>query len=159
MNAKLLQISVNPQGGPLKHRVAQAKIETNGVVGDKQNDRRYHGGPERAVCLYSWELIRELQDEGHPIEPGKTGENLTIAGLDWTQMRPGVRLQIGEVELEIVSFTAPCYKIASNFVDGDFKRISQKVRPGWSRVYACVLREGVVREGDSVEVLAADEQG
>jgi MOSC domain-containing protein YiiM len=153
---KLIQISVNPQGGVPKGRVPQAFLSTTGVQGDKQRERRFHGGPERAVCLYSYERICALQDEGHAIDCGTAGENLCVAGVDWDEIVPGVRLQIGEALLEIASYTKPCFKIAASFVDGDFSRIYQKLHPGWSRVYARVLREGTVREGD--KVLVSDER-
>lgn len=154
MSASIVQISVNPRGGVPKTRVASAVLGTQGVGGDLQRNRKFHGGPERAVCLYALELIEALQAEGHPIDCGTTGENLAIRGLNWEEMKPGVRLQIGaEIELEIVSYTAPCFKIAASFVDGEFTRISQKVHPGQSRVYARVLREGLAHEGDRVSVL------
>ena len=150
---RIVQISVNPKGGAPKYKVASARLETNGVEGDRQNDRRFHGGPERAVCLYSWDLIRALQDEGHSIECGATGENLAISGVKWNEVVPGARLLLGEaVLIEIVSYTSPCYKIADAFKDGDFKRISQKLRPGWSRVYARVLQPGKVCEDDEVKL-------
>jgi len=38
-------------------------------------------------------------------------------------------------------------------------RISQRSNPGWSRLYARVLRTGVVRPGDVVEVLKRRESG
>ena len=155
MSATLVQISVNPRGGVPKLRVESARVETNGVAGDKQRNRKLHGGPERAVCLYALELIEDLQSEGHPIDCGTTGENLTLRGLDWNEIKPGARLQIGEeIELEIASYTAPCQNIAASFVDGEFKRISQKIHPGQSRVYARVLREGIAHEGDNVRVLS-----
>lgn len=150
---RIVQISVNPRGGVPKMRVREARITTTGVEGDKQRDRRFHGGPDRAVCLFSYEHIRALQDEGHPIDCGTTGENLTISGLDWAALQPGSVLRLGnEVQLEIASYTAPCVNIAASFTHGEFKRISHKLRPGWSRVYARVLVEGTVREGDSVTV-------
>jgi MOSC domain-containing protein YiiM len=152
-NARVVQVNVNPKGGVPKHRVADAEITINGVIGDKQRDRRYHGGPERAVCLYSYERIRELQDEGHSINCGTTGENLTISGLDWASLGAGDRLRIGEqVRLEITRDTTPCYKIGGSFIDSEFTRIAQKVHPGWSRFYARVLVEGRVAEGDAVEL-------
>lgn len=134
-------------------RVAEAFISTEVVRGDKQRNRKFHGGPERAVCLFSYELMRALQDEGHPIDCGTTGENLALSGLNWNEVTPGARLKIGEeVELEVTSFTTPCSNIAASFVDGHFMRISQKLHPGWSRVYARVLHEGLVREGDEVRL-------
>jgi len=136
-----------------KHRVPHTEVTTEGVTGDKQRNRRFHGGPSRAVSLYSYENIQALQDEGHPIECGTTGENLTISGLDWARLAPGARLRIGAgVRLEITSYTTPCSNIAGSFADGEFTRISQKLHPGWSRLYAKVLCGGTVREGDEVAV-------
>jgi MOSC domain-containing protein YiiM len=51
-----------------------------------------------------------------------------------------------------MSYTIPCEKNARWFRDGDFKRVSHKKNPGWSRLYAKVLCEGMVRPGDAVEV-------
>jgi MOSC domain-containing protein YiiM len=151
---KLVQINVNPQGGVPKYRVVQTRITSTLVQGDKQRNLKFHGGPERAVCLYSWEVICALQDEGHPIDCGTTGENLTISGIDWSLLTSGARLQVGaEVLLELTRETTPCNKIAASFIDGDFMRVYHKLRPGWSRWYARVLCEGVVREGDPIELL------
>jgi MOSC domain-containing protein YiiM len=86
--------------------------------------------------------------------PGSVGENLTLAGLDWSRLAPGARLALGEEALvEVTGYTAPCKTIAASFLDGDFKRISHKLRPGHSRLYARVLRPGRLRVGDRVQVL------
>jgi MOSC domain-containing protein YiiM len=144
------QINVSDGGVP-KRPVLEAVITKAGVEGDRQQNLKVHGGPDRAVCLYSLELIERLQDEGHSIEAGSSGENLTLAGLEWEKLTLGDRLHVGpEVQLEIVSYTSPCDKNARWFRDRDFKRVSQKVNPGWSRFYARVLREGMVRPGDEV---------
>lgn len=137
-------------GGVPKLPRSCARIHATGVEGDRQEDQVFHGGPDRAVCLYSLELIEALQGEGHPIVPGAIGENLTIQGIDWIDIRPDTRLEIGEVLLEITRSTTPCYKIAAAFAGGVFTRVSQKVHPGWSRYYARVLREGLVTSGDRV---------
>jgi MOSC domain-containing protein YiiM len=148
----LYQINTSDGGVP-KRPVAEARITSEGLVGDRQRNRDVHGGIDRAVCVFSLDLIRALQAEGHVIEPGSTGENLTIAGLDWAGLRPGVRLRIGaQVRLEITSYTAPCKHNARWFLNGNFSRISQKLHPGWSRVYAKVLEEGIVRSGDSIVI-------
>ncbi len=149
---RVVQINVNPDGGVPKHRVSSAVVTVGGVAGDKQRLRRFHGGPTRAVSLYSYEHIEALQAEGHAITPGSTGENLTIGGLDWASLRAGTRLRIGQrLRIEITGYAAPCSNIAGSFKDGVFKRISHKVNPGWSRLYARVLEEGSVSEGDLVE--------
>ncbi len=150
MTAGMLHSINVSKGGVPKSPRATALIGADGVEGDRQADRRFHGGPDRAVSLYSWDLIQALQVEGHPIVPGAIAENLTLTGIDWTAMRPGARLAIGEVQLEITRYTSPCYKIAGAFRDGAFVRVSQKVHPGWSRVYARVLAEGRIAAGDAV---------
>ena len=140
-------------GGVPKHTVFEAFISEEGVGGDAQIDLQYHGGPDRAVVLFSLEQIRALQAEGHPIAPGSTGENLTVSGLDWTTIAPGTCLQVGGATLQITRYASPCSKIGSSFLDRDFTRISQKVRPGWSRLCARVLTPGLVRPGDHVQVV------
>lgn len=146
--------SVNiSSGGVPKKRVSGAQVSLSGVVGDAQDDKKHHGGPERAVCIYSLERIHALQQEGHPIDVGTAGENVTVEGLDWDLVVPGVRLRIGdEVVLEVASFTNPCKTIKGSFIDGKFVRIAHKLHPGWSRVYARVISEGTIHFGDPIEL-------
>jgi MOSC domain-containing protein YiiM len=118
--------------------------------GDWQRNRKYHGGPDRALCLYSQEHLDALVAEGHPVERGTLGENVTISGLPWEQVRPGARLRIGGVEAEVTGFASPCQKIAFGFADGRSTRVGEKVNPGWSRVYVRILVEGDVAVGDPV---------
>jgi len=146
---------VNVSGGGVpKRRIESAWVGALGVAGDRQDDPVHHGGPDRAVCLYSLEVIQALQGEGHPIAPGTAGENLTLSGLEWSIVVPGTCLRAGSAVLEIVSYTVPCRTIRESFVEHRFGRISQIANPGWSRVYARVLEEGEVRVGDPVTVLA-----
>jgi MOSC domain-containing protein YiiM len=150
-------VSVNvSNGGVPKKRVSGAQVSLLGVVNDAQDDKKHHGGPERAVCIYSLERIHALQAEGHPIDVGTAGENVTVEGLDWDLVVPGVRLRIGDqVVLEVASFTNPCKTIKGSFIDGKFVRIAQKLHPGWSRVYARVITEGTIHFGDPIELTPA----
>jgi MOSC domain-containing protein YiiM len=146
--------SINVSGGGVpKLPIAEAAITVDGVAGDRQRDRRYHGGPDRAVTLFSTERIAALRAEGHPIEAGRTGENLTVSGVDWTRATPGARLEIGEVRLEITRYATPCANITAFFTGGDIARVGHKLNPGWSRVCARVLVPGRVRVGDAVRLL------
>lgn len=151
---RVVQVNVNPRGGVPKHPVAATEVTAEGVAGDRQRDRRHHGGPLRAVSLFSLERIEALRGEGHPIAPGTTGENLTLAGVDWDTLKVGDRLRVGEwVELEITGYASPCSNIEESFAEAKFTRMSQKLHPGWSRLYAKVLAAGAVRAGDPVEHL------
>ena len=142
------------RGGVPKLSVAQAHVGVAGMSGDCQRNLKYHGGPDRALCLYSLELIEALRAEGEPIGVGTTGENVTLSGLEWTLVTPGVRLGLGAgVVIEVTDYTTPCRTIQGSFVGRRSGRVSQKRHPGWSRVYARVLAEGVVRVGDPVCVV------
>jgi len=154
--ARVLQVNVNPAGGVPKHPVDAAMLTVDGVRGDRQLDLKEHGGPRRAVCLFAAERIEALAAEGHPIGPGTTGENLTIRGLDWATLRPGDQLLIGErARLQITAPAPPCKTIADSFTERAFRRISEKLHPGWSRLYASVLAQGEARPGDAVRVIPA----
>jgi len=151
---RIVQISISPGGVP-KRPVDTAHVTHDGLDGDAHRDRTHHGGPERAVCVYSMEAIRALTAEGHAIAPGTLGENVTVEGLDWARVEPGVRLSLGEaVLLEVTRYTSPCFNIKAAFVDGEYARVSQKRHPGWSRIYTRVLREGTIRTGDPARLVS-----
>ena len=147
----LVQVS-SSNGGVPKAALPSATVGRRGVIGDRQAERRHHGRPLQALSIWSQEVIDELRGEGHPIGPGLAGENLTVAGIDWRTIRPGVRLLIGEVLAEVSAFASPCKKNAQWFSDRDFRRIDHDLHPGWSRAYAWVLEGGAVAPGDDVLV-------
>lgn len=151
MAGRIHQINVSPGGVP-KRPIESATVTPLGLVGDDHNDKAGHGGPERALCLYSIEQIEGLRAEGHPVEPGWMGENVTTVGIDLTAVEPGDRFLLGEsVLVEVTRHTTPCKNIVGAFKDGDFTRVSQKLHPGWSRFYARVLVGGEIRPGDAIE--------
>ena len=139
-------------GGVPKLPVRGVEVTVDGVVGDWQRNRRYHGGPDRALCLYSLERLERLREEGHAVAPGALGENVTIAGLDWDAVVPGMRLRLGAVLVEVTSYTVPCRTIGHAFRLRRASRVGQKSHPGWSRVYARVLVPGRIALGDPVAV-------
>jgi MOSC domain-containing protein YiiM len=146
------QVNVS-RGGVPKVPVPQAVLAELGFLGDSVAQTRIHGGPDRAVCLYSLERIEALRAEGHPVFPGALGENVTISGLEWGDVAPRARLALGESLVEVTRYTTPCITTAP-YVSGDMTRYHQEHRPGWSRVYARVLRAGTVRSGDEVRLVA-----
>ena len=137
-------------GGVPKRSISHAVINDLGIESDKQANTKSHGGPMRALCLFSFELQEALNSVGHSIKPGDLGENLTVSGLDWNTVTPGKRFQIGSVCIEITEYTTPCYKIAAYFKDEDFVRIDQAKNPGWSRVYARIIDGGDLSLNESV---------
>lgn len=149
--ATIVALGSSPGGVPKLPR-NEVFVSKSGLDGD---GHRYHGhgGPDKAVCLYAVEVIDALRAEGHPIAAGTTGENVTVRGLDWPAIVPGVRLMLGAVEVEVTEYATPCQTIVDSFADRRSKRISQKLHPGWSRVYARVITEGILILGDPVRVV------
>lgn len=138
-------------GGVPKRAARFVEVDHQGVVGDRQATRRHHGAPWQALCLWSEEVIAAFAAGGHPIGPGYAGENVTIAGLRWGDVRPGVRLAIGTVRCEVSSYAVPCRQNAPWFADRNFDRIHHRHGPV-SRMYATVIAPGSIAVGDAVVV-------
>jgi len=145
------QLNVSDGGVP-KKPVRVAEVGDRGLLGDRQAARQHHGRPLQALCLWSLEVIDALRAEGHPIEPGAAGENVTLSGIDWSTIRPGTQLLIGDVLAEVSAWATPCAKNAQWFSDRDFGRIDHDRHPGWSRAYAWVREPGTIRSGDAFVV-------
>lgn len=146
MEGKLVQLNVS-NGGMPKLPVESAHITREGVEGDWQRNRKYHGGVDRAVCLFSHELYDWLREQGIDLFYGAVGENFTTRGIDLNQLEPGDRLKVGQCVIEITKVRVPCSNLKKWNADLPELIVG---RSGW---VARVVEEGVVRAGDAVEVV------
>ena len=142
----VMQLSVSPGGLP-KLAVDAAEVTWKGMDGDRQATRVHHGRPWQALCVWSAEVIDDFRRQGHPLEPGRAGENITISGLPWAEVRAGVRLRVGEVLCEVSAYALPCNTNTRWFIDGNFNLMHHDRGPV-SRVYATVLEPGRIATGD-----------
>jgi MOSC domain-containing protein YiiM len=142
----LVQLSVSLGGIP-KLPVESAFVGVGGVTGDRQNDSKHHGGPDRAVCLFSEELYAWLREQGVEVAAGGVGENFTTRGVDLDELTPGDRLAVGACVIEITKVRNPCGKLRK------WHPRLKEIITGHSGWVARVIREGVVRPGDAIEVL------
>jgi MOSC domain-containing protein YiiM len=149
----LVQLN-SSQGGVPKTAVDSAYIGWKGVEGDRQATRKHHGRPFQALSLWSAEVMETLRSEGHHVVPGSAGENITVSGISWNDVRPGTRMRIGEVLCDISSYAVPCKQLAELFVDRDFNRIHHdrdlENKTASCRVYATVVERGNVSPGDPI---------
>ena len=134
-------------GGVPKLGAPGVDVDWGGVVGDRQRARQHHGRPWQALCIWSKEVIGQFNRDGHRLTAGAAGENVTVAGLHWPDVRPGVRLHLGSVVCEVSAFAVPCKKNAQWFAGGQFSLMHHDQGPV-SRVYATVLRPGRIDTGD-----------
>ena len=146
MTGTLVQVNVSGGGMP-KLPVPSAIVTRDGVAGDWQKNRKYHGGPDRAVCLFSEELYDWLREQGvKDLVNGAIGENFTTRGIDLMALRNGDRLRVGrECVIELTDVREPCRQLKK--WDARFPKLIVG-RSGW---VAKVVREGEVRAGDVIE--------
>lgn len=150
MQGSIVGLFASPKGGVPKPSVEALHILEDGCIGDKQNDTKHHGGANRAVCLFSEEVLRNLQHENHPIYPGSVGENILIKDIQWDNVAIGTQFHFEQVIVEITSDASPCQTIKDSFLNDEFKRISAKLYPQSTRWYAKVIQSGVVVTGEQV---------
>lgn len=126
--------------------VEEAEIEAGkGIVGD-----RYHGARHRHLTVQSLaDLVAAGEELGHPIDPSATRRNITISGGE-IPTRPGDRVRIGEVELEVVRIAAPCTLLDDGIAPG--ARHALRRRAG--TVFR-TLTSGSIRIGDEVDLHVA----
>ena len=155
MSAVVHSINISSKGGVPKLPINKAQIKFEGVEGDfnKFRTEKKNSTGTRAVTLFSLEQIEKLKSEGHAIDVGTTGENITVEGIDWPTLEVGARMMIGEAVIELSEPTAPCSKIGKSFIDGAFSRIDHELELGWSRWSASVIEEGQVEIGSQVILL------
>ncbi len=144
----VVQLSTS-KGGLPKLPQPRVTVGWRGVDGDRQATRVHHGRPFQALCLWSDEVIRSFQADGHPVAPGLAGENVTVRDIRWADVRPGVRLQVGSVLCEVSSYAVPCFQNKAWFREGDFELMHHDRGPV-SRVYATVLQPGEIAVDDTV---------
>ena len=149
-----------PEGhfsGIVKRAVAgPVWLGESGFAADVQVDRRVHGGPERAVCVFTMAGYRHWAEvyprRAADFVPGAFGENLYCAGIDEREACIGDRWQLGEAVLEISQPRNPCWKLSQHMELPDLsKRI---VRTGYGAGWLCrVIQPGHVQAGDRLSIL------
>jgi MOSC domain-containing protein YiiM len=159
----LVQINRSKGGVPKREVPPPVMLSAEGIEGDWQRDRRYHGGPDRAVLMIASEVLDELKSKHYPVYPGSLGENLTVTGLDPAHWRPGQRYRIGDdAEIELTTLRAPCAQIQIYGDNIGTELYDRKCRAGdfssprWAKggYYARVTRSGLVNKGAAVRLVS-----
>jgi len=161
MTGIVLRTSIKPrtdgQRGLPKPAVPSLEITYRGAAGDFNNYRteQMPDDLDQALLLLTEEVLRDLQSDGWPVQPGDLGENLTLAGIPERMLAPGVRLRIGEALVEVSLACDPCATLYELPYIGrgrgpEFLR-RLNGRRGW---YARVLEPGIVTPGTPVQLVS-----
>ena len=163
MKGRVYQVNVKAktpgEHGLPKQPVASAWATRHGFAGDHNNYREevLKGDTDQALLIVPIEVMRELNSEGWPIQPGDFGENITTEGIPYEEFVPGLRYKIGGAVVQISKPCAPCTRLYSlPYVGPDKGPTFLKTtlnRRGW---YARVLSEGEIRKSDEIEDIDGD---
>ncbi|MBA2667701.1 MAG: MOSC domain-containing protein [Trueperaceae bacterium] len=123
-----------------------------GFRGDTVADRKNHGGPDKAVCVYPAARYDDwLERYGHPLRRPAFGENLLLAHADEASTYVGDLYRLGTALVEVRQPRVPCYKPAA--FTGEARLTLDLRSTGWTGWYLGVREDGVIGEGDYAELL------
>lgn len=137
-------VSVSDRKGVMKHNVPQALLQVDhGLAGDAHAE-----GGHRQVSLLAQESIDKMVALGAKVAPGDFAENLTVQGMAVMHLPVGTRLQVGaEALLEVTQIGKTCHKGCAIR-----EQVGDCVMPR-EGIFARVLKGGVVKPGDVIEVI------
>lgn len=139
-------ICISEKKGTEKHTVPEGQFVVGfGIEGDA------HGGNwHRQVSLLSYDKVEEFNKRGADAGDGAFGENLVVSGLDFRSFPVGTRLKAGTVELEMTQIGKECHTHCAIY-----HRMGECIMPR-EGVFAEVIKAGVIRPGDQMEVILPD---
>jgi MOSC domain-containing protein YiiM len=166
VRGRIAQLHLKPREGRSrglpKRAVAHLTITSEGVQGDfnRWRTEKANGDPDQAVLILSGEILADLRAEGWPVQAGELGENLTLADLPRDALRPGARVHVGGVVLEVSKACDPCIVLYSlpyvGITRGPAFVRTLKGRRGW---FARVLQGGTITPEMPVEVMLPSASG
>ena len=136
-------ICISERRGTAKHPVETARLlEGYGIEGDA------HGGNwHRQVSLLGLEKIEDFRKRGAEVEFGAFGENIVAEGIDFRRLPVGSWIGIGEAVLELTQIGKECHTHCAIY-----HSVGDCIMPR-EGVFARVLKGGIIRVSDRVEVL------
>ncbi|MCT2196906.1 MULTISPECIES: MOSC domain-containing protein [unclassified Paenibacillus] len=151
-------IEVEHQGktvrtGIFKMPVTEARyLSSVNFAGDEQADLKFHGGPDKAVCVYPYERYAYWEEKfGITLELGAFGENITTEGMLEDEICIGDRFRMGGTMVQVSQPRQPCFKLG---VKHGLPELPQAIQQtGYTGYYFRVLQEGEVRPGDQLELV------
>ena len=140
VSSRVASIHLAPGSRLPTRSVPQVEAEAGvGLVGD-----RYHGTKHRHVTVQALDDLAVAEEVlGRPIDPGLTRRNITLDHGP-VPTRPGERMRIGDVELEVVRIAAPCRLLDDWLGPGAMQALRS---PRGGTVFR-LLGSGTIRVGD-----------
>ncbi|WP_411830074.1 MOSC domain-containing protein [Metasolibacillus meyeri] len=138
-----------------KQQVASVYLAKSGFDGDDVADKKHHGGPDRAVCLYPLEHYAQWQQElGKTLPTAAFGENLTVTNMIEANVCIGDIYKIGDVVIQITQGRVPCSTI-DKYTEAN-TLLKRLIETGYTGFLARVLEEGTIYADSPIELIAKD---
>lgn len=141
-----------------RRREGRVAVRSLGLEGDEQADPSVHGGLAKAVYAYPqehyafWQTVRGQAKVEGALQSGDCGENLTLAGLQESQVWIGDVLRFPDCELVVSEPRYPCFKFNAHM--GFNQAAKLMAQSGWCGFYLAVKREGTIAAGENFELIA-----
>ncbi|MCP8970482.1 MOSC domain-containing protein [Ectobacillus ponti] len=138
-----------------KSFVQAVELKTAGFVGDDVANHKFHGGPDRAVCLYPYEHYSywEKVFQKKLILPA-FGENITATGMTEEQVCIGDIYKIGDAIVQVSQGRVPCATISKHNQE---KRLLEKVvETTLTGYFFRVLEEGTIMCDSDIHLVEKD---
>jgi MOSC domain-containing protein YiiM len=121
-------------------------LTKTGFENDGVGDLRYHGGHDKAVCVYSLDHYPYWEDTLRIKLPvAAFGENLTVSNLHEDDICIGDIFQVGSALAQVSQPRQPCRTLAARYGRDDLVKLV--VISGYTGFYFRVLEEGIVEKG------------
>lgn len=143
--AKVTSVNISEKKGEQKHPVSEIRLKIrHGIIGDA-----HAGDWHRQISLLAEESVDTMREKCPiSLDAGVFAENINTRGVDLKHLPVGTHLRVGETELEVTQIGKECHN------DCAIKRAVGKCVMPTEGIFAIVVREGTVRSGDEIEVLA-----
>ena len=145
--ANVVSVNISERKGEQKHPVPEIQLKfRHGIVGDA-----HAGDWHRQIFLLAEESVDTMRASCPiPLDPGVFAENINTEGIDLKHLPVGTHLRIGETEVEVTQIGKECHS------DCAIKQAVGRCVMPTEGIFAVVVREGVVRPGDEIEILEAE---
>ena len=135
-------LCISEKRGTQKFQIDKAEFRVgHGIVG-----YAHAGNWHRQVSFLGLGEIEEFRSRGAQVELGAFGENVVAEGFTFKELPVGTRLKAGEVWFEITQIGKKCHSHCNIY-----KQVGDCIMPR-EGVFAKVLRGGVLKAGDSLEI-------
>ena len=142
--AKVVSVNISERRGEAKHPVSEIQLKLrHGIAGDA-----HAGDWHRQISLLAEESIDTMRRiSPMTFDAGIFAENINTLGIDLKNLPIGTHLRLGDAEIEVTQIGKECHNHCA------IKRtVGTCVMPS-EGIFAVVIREGIVRPGDNIEIL------